>query len=784
MNPFGVQKVSAFGTFGEFSLGATGSTVRARYILTKIRPGVSGDWECQLASHMVPWREVFNIEELSFDELLQRDLDDSRVAHDLVPYLLGHTGADAKFFPPILAVIVPRSAGQVGIRSAYPAASATGEGAGRDAFGDLFDVEQVCWPPQQPGAKPTPTPLAKLSYNPQQAAFIIVDGQHRAMAILALHRQLNSGSWNKSSFASYYSHIDVKQEQVKDIELPVCIIYFPDLHEGNPALFGQTNLKAVCRDIFLVVNKNAKPVTESRQVLLEDEDLAAWMMRRTLSSLKGRPPDKHDLSRIYSIAYGDSDADLGKQVAHGQLEYSTAITLFKIQAAVSFGRVEAFTWKANVDITDGRHTRNSNRPAEILLGTNMQHHGTVSRRSGKTMLGMDAFEIASKLGALADSAVLTLFDRFRPFVLHNEALMQLKTELAAPEPQADPVQKKCESLIFEGSGVRNIFEAHAARLRSICEEQEAEGKGPDGRMKAQVVFCDSVNKAMSIHQSRLQRRKAASFFSMNEDAFFSKASEAEQRLLEEKARKVFQTVSTQAFQLGFAMAVFSTVEELKRKNLLPSELLQYQERCQLVGFVSQAFVAGLNRYFSPSGTSKHTTMAGYVLEPRAAVFDSAATGLRGLHAMQGGELNERQWPFFRYVVLEIVHSPLGWRAAVESMGSLRSEMPGKWYLSALPGLVEALMEERKRYLDLARDAHVANRSFENLVQERRFTEKGAGKDEAEIEAIVQELIQSRATEGRTLAESHVKASLGGNETSEVMLKRLVQEMSGTPDHQS
>jgi hypothetical protein len=41
--------------------------------------------------------EIFKIEELTFDELLQRDLDDSRVAHDLIPYLLGEKEAAARF---------------------------------------------------------------------------------------------------------------------------------------------------------------------------------------------------------------------------------------------------------------------------------------------------------------------------------------------------------------------------------------------------------------------------------------------------------------------------------------------------------------------------------------------------------------------------------------------------------------------------------------------------------------------------------------------------------------
>ena len=68
---FSVQKSPAYGTYGEFSVGSGSAQIRAQYLLTKIRPGQQGHWENQLASQMAPWREVFKIEELSFDELIQ-----------------------------------------------------------------------------------------------------------------------------------------------------------------------------------------------------------------------------------------------------------------------------------------------------------------------------------------------------------------------------------------------------------------------------------------------------------------------------------------------------------------------------------------------------------------------------------------------------------------------------------------------------------------------------------------------------------------------------------------
>ena len=67
---------------------------------------------------------------------------------------------------------------------------------------------------------------SSLRYNRQRSAFIIVDGQHRAMAVLALHRQLNT-DWSDNPYASYYSHIKVTAEHVENIEFASMHHVFP-----------------------------------------------------------------------------------------------------------------------------------------------------------------------------------------------------------------------------------------------------------------------------------------------------------------------------------------------------------------------------------------------------------------------------------------------------------------------------------------------------------------------------------------------------------------------------
>ena len=690
---FGVQKSSvAYGSFGEFTIDKGENTIRAKYLLSKIRPGNDGSWECELASEMKPWREVFNVEELSFDELLQRDLDDSRVAHDLIPYLLGESGSSAKFFPPILAVIVPRKGTGAGIEGFYPHQKVLGQ---VEEYGNLFDFEQIKWDGEL-------TPLASLSYNRQRSAFIIVDGQHRAMAVLALHRQLKE-NWGDNAFASYYDHIEVTPEQVKSIELPVCIIYFPDLHKGNstPREKG-IDLSSICREIFLVVNRSAKRVSEARTLLLDDEDIAARLMRKTLSALKNRGKKEDELARIYSISYGDSDIEIGqREVISGRLEYSSAIALHKVHSALSFGLDGAFRLDDYEDISDGRKTRNSNRPTEILLGTKVENYPTLPRNSGKSLPPYEVDEIVEKLGDMADQVLVSLFDRFRPFTIHNSELRRLRMKLLDPNFQSQVEQKKAYNLIFDGSGVRNVFESHFERLKDEGETCTREEGTVPSHLQRQIKFCESVMKALGYHEREFHRLRACSFFHINSELFDDEDNQNTQVELSQKARVLFQTLATQAFQLGYAMTIFTVVEELKRLQPTTSSF-EYPKRFALVEFVTEVYLVALNKYFSPKEETLHRTLTGYILEPRASIFDANAHGLRGLLAMSISELNERQWGFFRYAILEIVHSSFCWKAAQSKM----KEMNNEWALVLCQASVEGYS-----FLSLILASSVVNRQW-------------------------------------------------------------------------
>jgi len=755
---FGTQKYPAFGSFGEFSAGTGDKKIRAQYLLTKIRPGSQGSWENQLASQMAPWREIFNIEELSFDELIQRDLDDSRVAHDLIPYLLGETGQNARFFPPILAVLVPKRQDRSGIAQQYPARKVEAE---KLSFGDLFDFQVMKFGDQL-------TPLAQISYNPQQTALVIVDGQHRAMAVLALHRQLNK-SWGSDPFAPYYDHIQISADAVTHVELPVCVLFFPDLTEDDTKYKAAgIDLVSVCREIFTVVNRQAKQVSKSRELLLDDEDFAAFMMRKTLTCFKDRPTSQTS-ARIYSFAFGDSEFDGGSAVLAGQLEICSAVALHKMHAATAFSLPAAFHLTKTADVTDGRNVRNPARPIEVLQGSDAPQLQALSRRSAKTHKPEDVEKIVASLAEITDSIMLPVFDQMRPFVAHNLAMKELLTALDDSTSRADPVQSKVRALLFDGSGNRHVFEEHVERLKERESDLKETGQPIPSHLDSQLKYCDSVTRALQQREEQVRLRRAQILFNIDPIPFGNRdAAVVEQDLktLKSRAKAIFDAVTSQAFQIGYLMAVLSQTEIMLTADA------SYETRKRVTAFVSKLFLAAANEFFGVSQT-KHKSLAGYVTESRARAFEANEQGLRGLLASTNvRELNEKQWEFFRYALFEIVHSKLNYDAVRTVLKAEENKELVELYRQQLPSIAESIETIRERYFDAAFNTAAKAADFKRQTDLLEAKARAEGKTDDEIKKLIEKEVADKRTAVLQVSKGHLKASLGRVESKAAIVKRF------------
>ncbi|MBC6479608.1 MAG: hypothetical protein GDA56_19360 [Hormoscilla sp. GM7CHS1pb] len=755
---FGVQKDSIYGTYGEFTIGAEENRVRAQFLLTKMKPGSEKSWENALADQMVPWREVLNIEEMTFDELIQRDLDDSRVVHELiVPYLLGESGDFARFFPPILAVIAPKKAEKTGIMPYYPVPRNQKEES--VSFGDLFDFEKTVIAGQV-------SPLGIIKYNRSKTAFIIVDGQHRAMAVLALHRQINK-SWDGNNYAGFYNHLALTESAIKNIELPVCVVFFPDIHEGNEICKQKgITLQAVCREIFVVVNKKAKQVSRSRELLLDDEDLAARMMRETLSVLKDRDESNVSVARIYSFAYGDA---VSTSVVAGQLEYTSAVALHKMHAAVAFGIPDAFKLDQTKNVADGRRTLNSKRPAAILKGTKLQKWSSLSRRSGRYHPAEEVEEAVKLLAKILDAVMLPFFDGFRPFAVHNAEMRALRTRLLEPNLRADPIQRKCYSLLFEGSGVRKVFEEHKQRLSDREDQLREEGRDIGDYVRNQLSDAEEASSRLKQYKDEIEQRRAARLFNIDYNSFFStEGNEPERKELLDCAKWIYETISTQAFQLGYLMAVHSVVE-----LMLNYSSTEYDRRIQIVEFVSSMYLTALNTYFSSDSDVEHRTLEGFVNEERARVFDPNKPSLRGLLAQSVKNLDASQWAFFRYAILEIVHSKHAYQALLKKLDTASDPSIADAYRQELPNLIKMIIDLREeQYVESAVKTSLNSTEFQQEISQLEAGLKSEGKSQTEIEQNLKEEKDSRETEVKEKCKQNIYASLGEFANADKILNRL------------
>lgn len=306
------------GIYGTFSTPA--GTVC--YLQTKARLGADGSKHAQLTKALVPAREALNVEEMDFNQLLQRDLDDHRIATKLIPYILNPPPNSLPgFFPPIVAVLLPFNHQQQPLETFAPPTDTFDEdqhyGGSRFRMVTHMGAYRVQYIVGQDD-QPLSVPIAVLRWNPETAKLVIMDGQHRAMSLLAIERTVNK-SWHTATKGARYQpfyeeHVgkwlsQAKQEgrniDLSKVELPVTICWFPESVGQNP----RPRPHMAARKLFVDVNNTAKPPSEARLVLLSDTRLDNIFARELLNRLRRDEQWKTSFP-LYGVEYDNPNASL------------------------------------------------------------------------------------------------------------------------------------------------------------------------------------------------------------------------------------------------------------------------------------------------------------------------------------------------------------------------------------------------------------------------------------------------------------------------------------------
>jgi DGQHR domain-containing protein len=186
---------------------------------------------------------IFDPQEIVLDELFQRDIDEVRVEKEIAPYL--QRAGEIKFFNAIVVVLLPHEKGQ--LKQVYGESTSAKDG---EVIGGI----QI---------KATSEMAGAISWDPQQICPIIVDGQHRFCALQKVAE-------------------DASNELKSNLQKTSIPIVLLALHEQLGFQVNGSSLLSTVRKIFIDLNRQAKTVSETRNILLDDRDVAAVAVRALL----------------------------------------------------------------------------------------------------------------------------------------------------------------------------------------------------------------------------------------------------------------------------------------------------------------------------------------------------------------------------------------------------------------------------------------------------------------------------------------------------------------------
>lgn len=261
-----------YGTRGEFSMS---TTVSVPYFIALLDIATL---ERELKTHEQVAPSLDNA--YSLIELYQRQIDEDRVEKDIVDAYL-NIPDKLKFFNALTVALLPKSENGSIQRDFenYPNNDPEIPVISSDEYDRYFNdprFSKSVFGGVQFVSSPTHN-LARLRWDRNRVDAVAVDGQHRLRA-LQIWFQRKQGALNPDE---------------RKTRIPVIFLL---LHESagfrSPASMQQFGIKAIAREIFTDLNKNAKEVDLATQIILDDRSIEACCVRRIITEGTGQDHEK------------------------------------------------------------------------------------------------------------------------------------------------------------------------------------------------------------------------------------------------------------------------------------------------------------------------------------------------------------------------------------------------------------------------------------------------------------------------------------------------------------
>jgi len=299
------------GQYGDFYMTLSGNhSIPIQYIASHVGFRATSN---SILKHLSIVREAFPLEDMSLGQILQRDIQDDRVSMELIPYLVKDTAITnrAVFFPPIVALLIPIEENtqmrerysdnvllSVEQEEDYDGKSAPGgykwsvTTCGVDDDFDFSLQHHVKTRGDDPSL-PLHHSQAQLNYSRDRCKLVVLDGQHRAMALLALYR--NKNGWDRGAeYKHYYKHWkeqfeldgldnDAIDSMFEHVNLPMIVCVAPTVSGDSPE-----TIQNIARMLFVDLNQNAREIPEATLEIMQDNDLVSIVTRDGLDKVKSQ----------------------------------------------------------------------------------------------------------------------------------------------------------------------------------------------------------------------------------------------------------------------------------------------------------------------------------------------------------------------------------------------------------------------------------------------------------------------------------------------------------------
>ena len=642
------------GSIGTFRIGRVDGgekSIEVRYLETHIgfNPAMAAN-ETMLRQ-LEPVREIFDFQSLGFDEIMQRDIDDMRVSTELIPYILddGSRGR-IKFFPPIVIVVLPvdphvAKPGRLYPRVVREVVDDPSRGSAEVVRSGELGQEAFQFISPLVDGKSLHHDLARLKLNTNSTRLVILDGQHRAMALLAIYRNLRD-EWTdarRAPFKSYYQAWTKKKIQsfdLTELQLPVIVCTFPELDVDYD---GDFDIIKAARTTFLTLNKTARQVSDSRNILLDDRDLVSHLLREVLGSVKQLDVESPHSLRIWNV---ELDQFRNKQ----QLTSPMACTgVPHVYYAIEHMLLDVNDVKG-VSARSGKFHKRSYVEASLIR-----------RLDGENILGKVGASSLKRFDYSVDAAkkltesfmkrygnfLVGAFETFRPFEIHNGSAIVTEKSLDAQ------VNTQIRTILFEGQGIGRTFESYLEHLEA--EEKRAKelkvSLAPE--LVASLKQLRGTKKAVDDTYEEFRETRAKAYVAGIEDKKqFTPDAGKVVKLVRTMIDQLYaDRYCTVAFQTALVCGYFLVVE--KAESLAKAQGSSIVSRT--VSF--DEYIADLSAFFVPSTAARFKSLARVFLWDAQGESASSWKQIPYPHTFNDvvfrAEMKPDEWPKYRYLMLEL-----------------------------------------------------------------------------------------------------------------------------------